>query len=136
MTDEPRTTATESAVDAVADQYVADSCLLDPLLATYFGISGYDHDLPDISPDGFDAREQLAPQALSDLQQADATDSRQQIARDAFSERLSVAVDQYEAKTPQSQISVISSELHSIRGAFALMKTGDDESWSNINSRL
>ena len=64
MTDEHRTAATESTVDAVADQYVDDSCLLDPLLATYFGIAGYDHELPDISPDGFDAREQLARQAL------------------------------------------------------------------------
>jgi uncharacterized protein (DUF885 family) len=128
--------APESAVDAIADQYVTDSCVLDPLLATYFGISGFDHELPDISPDGFRAREQLARQALNDMQQAAATDERHQIAKDAFVERLSVTIHQYEANTPQSQISVIASELHSIRGAFDLMKTDSDEAWSDMNGRL
>jgi uncharacterized protein (DUF885 family) len=47
-----------------------------------------------------------------------------------------VTLDQYAACTPQSQISVINSELHSIRGAFDLMSTDGEEAWSNIKSRL
>jgi uncharacterized protein (DUF885 family) len=125
-----------SAIDAIADQYVADSCALDPLLATYFGIAGHEHELPDISPEGFGAREHLARKALADMQRVEAPDERRQIAKDAFIERLTVTIDQYEAHTPQSRISVIASELHSIRGAFDLMKTDGDEAWSDLNGRL
>src|SRR5215210_760077 len=132
MTDDLRDVDGQSAVDAIADQYVADSCSLDPLLATYFGITGFENELPDISPDGFSAREQLARQALADMRQAEVADDRRQIAKDAFIERLTVTTDQYEANTPQSQISVITSELHSIRGAFDLMKTDSDEAWTDL----
>jgi uncharacterized protein (DUF885 family) len=136
MTDGHSGSGAETAVDAIADQYVDDYCALDPLAATYFGIAGHDHELPDISPDGFEARAQLARQALTDMQQAVPRGGAATIARDAFLERLSVTIEQYAAQTPQSQISVISSELHSIRGAFDLMRTEGEEAWSNVNERL
>ncbi|MGA9346726.1 MAG: hypothetical protein WBV37_16625, partial [Nocardioidaceae bacterium] len=50
-------------VDHVADQFVADYAVLDPLAATYFGIRGYDDQVTDISPDGFAARRQLTSDA-------------------------------------------------------------------------
>jgi uncharacterized protein (DUF885 family) len=128
--------AVDSAVDRVADAYVEDFCALDPLAATYFGIPGYDDQLPDLSPDGFDARESLARRALSAMLEARPAHEREQVARDAFVERLNVTIDQYAAKTPQSQISVISSELHSIRGVFDLMSTDDEDAWSLIDARL
>ena len=133
MTDHDESTR---AVDRIADAYVEDFCVLDPLAATYFGVPGHDHELPDLSPDGYDAREGLARRALAAMLEARPADDREQVARDAFVERLNVTIDQYDAKTPQSQISVISSELHSIRGVFDLMSTDGDEAWSDIDARL
>lgn len=128
--------AVDSAVDAIADRFVDDSSTLDPVLATYFGIAGHDHELPDLSPDGYAAREALCRQALAAMTAAKAETPREQIAREAFIERGSVLLDQYEAHTPQSQVSVISSELHNVRGAFDLMATESEDDWANVNARL
>jgi uncharacterized protein (DUF885 family) len=124
------------AVDQIAEAYVADFCAVDPLAATYFGVPGYDHELPDLSREGYAEREQLARRALAAMLETSPVDEREQVARDAFVERLGVTIDQYEAKTPQSQISVITSELHSIRGVFDLMSTDGEDAWSAIDSRL
>jgi uncharacterized protein (DUF885 family) len=126
----------DRAVDRIADGYVEDFCDLDPLAATYFGVPGHDDQLADLSPDGFEAREALARRALAAMLEARPSDDREQVARDAFVERLNVTIDQYDAKIPQSQISVISSELHSMRGVFDLMSTDGDDAWSAIDSRL
>jgi uncharacterized protein (DUF885 family) len=126
----------DATVDRVADAYVVDFCAVDPLAATYFGVPGYDDQLPDLSVDGYAERERLARRALAAMLETEPADVRAQVARDAFVERLGVAVDQYEARTPQSQISVITSELHSIRGVFDLMSTDGEEAWSAIDARL
>ncbi len=135
MTDASQSTQARP-VDAVANGFVTDYVQLDPLEATYLGISGYDDRLPDLSPDGFAAREELTRQALATMDRTDPTDAREHAAKDAFVERLSVTLEQYAAKTPQSQLSVITSGLHEIREAFDLMSTDGDEAWSNINARL
>jgi len=124
------------AVDQIADAYVADFCAIDPLAATYFGVPGYDDQLPDLSVEGYDERERLARRALAAMLETSPVDEREQVARNAFVERLGVTIDQYDAKTPQSQISVITSELHSIRGVFDLMSTDGEDAWSAIDSRL
>jgi uncharacterized protein (DUF885 family) len=64
------------------------------------------------------------------------TDEREQAAKSSFLERLAVEIDQAEARSPQSRVSVITSELHSIRGAFDLMPKSTPEDWANIASRL
>ena len=42
-------------VDARTDAYVEELAALDPLTATYAGVPGHDHRLPDLSPAGLDA---------------------------------------------------------------------------------
>jgi uncharacterized protein (DUF885 family) len=123
-------------IDARCEQYVNDYVNLDPLAATYLGIAGHDHELTDISLEGFAAREELDRRALADVAGLDPVDEREQAAKDAFLERLTVALDQYDAKTPQSQISVVVSELHQIRQMFDLMNTEGEEAWAAINARL
>ncbi len=123
-------------VDAIADQYVVDAVALDPVLATYAGIPGHDHRLPDLSPEGFSAREALDRQALAAANSATPTDEREAVARDAFMERLALAVETAEAGFDRSRVSVISSGLHEIREAFDLMPTEGDEALANIESRL
>ena len=123
-------------VDAIADQFVEDYAALDPLTATYVGIAGYDDQLADLSPAGYEQRETLTRRALDQMRGTEPTDASERAAKDSFSERLTVTLDQYAARTPQSQVSVIASELHNLRGVFDLMRTDGEEAWSHINARL
>ena len=128
--------AESSAVDAIANAFVEDYVELDPLAATYLGISGRDHQVTDLSPTGFEARHDLTRRALAAMEATPATGDREQAAKDSFIERLTVSIDQYDAGTSQSQISVIVSELHNIRSVFDLMDTDSAEAWDNISARL
>ncbi len=127
---------THRPVDAIADQFVEDYAALDPIVATFVGIDSHEDQLNDLSPEGFAAREELTRRALTTMQRTEPTDQREQAAKDSFIERLTVSVEQYDVGTPQSQVSVVASELHNIRGAFDLMSTGGEQAWSNIADRL
>ena len=136
MTDANPGTSQERPVDQIADAFVDDYAALEPIAATYFGYAGYDDKLPDLSPDGFGAREQLAKDALIAMEAVTPVDDREQAAKESFVERLTVTLAQYDQLTPQSQVSVITSELHSVRSIFDLMSTETEEDWSNVNARL
>ena len=97
-------------VDEIADAFVADYAALDPLAATYFGIPGHESELTDLSPDGFAARRDLAARSLAAMQDVEPTDDRGRAAKDAFVERQSVALEQYDAGTTTSQVSIVTSE--------------------------
>ncbi len=130
------TGAPSRPVDAIADAYVDDYCALDPVAATYLGVPGHEHRLTDYSPAGYAAREALARTALAAATATTASDEREEIAREAFLERLGVEVEMYDAKIPQSQLSVVESGLYSIRSVLDLMDTSDDAGWENVDQRL
>ena len=127
---------TSRPVDAVAERFVDDHAAVDPISATYLGLPGYDDVLTDLSPDGYAARADLTRRALADATAATPVDEREQVAKDAFLERLGLEVELDEARVPQSQVSVISSGLHEVRSVFDLMPTEGEEAWSNIGARL
>jgi len=123
-------------IDARCEQFVEEYAALDPITATYTGIAGYDDRLPDLSPDGFEAREELTRAALADVEAAAPPDERAAVARDAFLERLRLSVETVAAGKARSQLSVIDSGLHAIRQAFDLMPTENEGDWVNIDARL
>jgi uncharacterized protein (DUF885 family) len=67
----------ERAVDAHSEDYVERYCALDPITATYIGVAGHDHELPDLSPDGFAAREELTRSAYAAVRDATPVDERE-----------------------------------------------------------
>ena len=123
-------------VDAIAERYVDEYAALDPIAATYIGLPGHDGELTDLSPDGYVARADLTRRALADAPAATPTDEREQVARDAFLERLGLEVEMADAHVPQSEVSVIASGLHEVRSVFDLMDTEGEEAWTNIDARL
>jgi uncharacterized protein (DUF885 family) len=123
-------------VDAIADAYVDDYCALDPVTATYLGVPGHEHRLTDYSPEGYAAREALTRKALADATAATPVDAREQVAKEAFLERLGLELEMYDAHVPQSEVSVLASALHDMRSAFDLMDTDDEPAWRNIDARL
>lgn len=124
------------SVDAVAERFVDDYAALDPLTATYVGIAGYDDQVNDLSPEGYEQREALTRHALEQMRGAEPSGDHERAAKDSFIERLSAILERYAARTPQSQVSVIASELHYLRGVFDLMSTAGEEAWAAINARL
>ena len=83
----------ERIVDTHSDDYLERYCALDPLTATFIGVAGHDHELPDLTPDGFEAREELTRSAYSAVEAATPADEREQVARDAFLERLGLDLE-------------------------------------------
>ncbi|MBC9732768.1 DUF885 domain-containing protein [Nocardioides marmotae] len=131
-----RTGRTDRPVDAASDRYVEEYAALDPVGATYLGVAGHEHRLTDLSPAGYDAREELTRRALAEVTAATPTDEREAVARDAFRERLGLEVDRYDAGVVRSEVSVIASGLHELRQVFDLMDTGSTEGWEAVDARL
>ncbi|GAA4804025.1 DUF885 domain-containing protein [Nocardioides caeni] len=123
-------------VDARSDQFVDELCALDPITATFAGVAGHDDRLPDLSPDGFTAREDLHRRALAEVTALTPTDEREQVAQDGFRERVGLAVEQADAGVERSEFSVISSGLHAVREVFDLMPQDTDDDWDVIGARL
>jgi uncharacterized protein (DUF885 family) len=123
-------------VDAIAEAYLVDYCALDPVAATGMGVAGHENRLTDLSPEGFAARHELTRRALAAAETATPTDERERVAKEAFLERLGLEVERYDARVPQSELSVIVSGLHELRMVFDLMPTGQDEDWTAIDARL
>ena len=136
MTPLPDEPTVERPVDLVAERYVADYAASDPVVASYLGIPGYDHLLTDLSHDGYQQRDELTRRAYAAMRDVEPSDEREQAAKSSFLERMAVEIDQAEARAPQSRVSVITSELHSIRGSFDLMPKTSPDDWSNISARL
>jgi uncharacterized protein (DUF885 family) len=123
-------------VSGIADRYVEEWARLDPVGATYVGIAGHDAALTDLSPDGYAARADLDRRTMAELATVQPADADERVAQEAMLERLGVAVELYDAGEVTSELSVISSALHAMRGAFDLMPTDGEEAASAIARRF
>jgi len=123
-------------IDDIANKYVEEWAPLDPLAATYVGISGYDDRMTDVSPAGFAALADLDRRTLSALATVTPETERERVAKEAMQERLGLAVERYDAGETTSELNVISSALHNMRAVFDLMPLSGDAAASNIAARL
>jgi uncharacterized protein (DUF885 family) len=123
-------------VDDLADRYVEEWAPLSPTGATYVGITGYDDKLDDLSPEGYAARADLLRRTLTELDLTEPDTESEQVAKDAMQERLGLELAIDDAGYSASEISVITSGLHALRGAFDLMPTAGEEAAANIAARL
>src|SRR3954447_19736768 len=85
------------SIDSIAADYVERAAVLDPAFATWAGITGHDDQLPDLSPEGFAGRAELDRSALAALEAVEVPGQREQVARAAMRERLTIAVERYDA---------------------------------------
>ncbi len=122
--------------DDVAERFVVDLAAADPIMATFTGIAGHEDALPDLTPDGYAAREELLRRARTEMQRTAPSDDRERVAQRSFIERADTALALSEAHQPQSRINVIDSAAHGIRGAFDLMATETADDWAAISTRM
>ena len=125
-----------TAIDEIAEQYVAQSAALDPVNATMVGVVGYDDQLTDLTPAGFAARAELARGTVARLEATEAVTERERVAKAAMLERLGLAVEAYDEGDTTSALNVVHSEMHAVRQCFDLMPMEGDEAHRNILARL
>lgn len=123
-------------VDRISDRYVEDLAAADPVVATYIGAPGHDHELPDLTPDGYAERERLLRDARAAVAAAAPAAERERIAQASFLERADCSLALDDAHVGRWRVSVIDGAAHELRGVFDLMATGTEEGWSAVSARL
>ncbi len=124
------------SIDDIAAEYVERAAALDPFYATYAGIAGHDHELADLTADGFAERAGLDRSTVAALDAAEAQEPRHQVARAAMRERLALAVECYDAGDATSKLNTINSWVQMVREGFDMMPTEGEEAAANIAKRM
>ncbi len=123
-------------IEDLADRYVGEWAALNPIGASFVGIAGFDDQTDDLSPDGFAAQAELTRRTLNELDVIDPEHESANVAKEAMQERLGLDLARHDAGHSASEISVITSGLHALRGVFDLMPTEGEEAVANIATRL
>jgi uncharacterized protein (DUF885 family) len=121
------------SIGSIAEEYVERATALAPF---YPGIAGHDHELADLSVDGFAERAELDRSTVAALDAAEAPGLREQVARAAMRERLALEVERYDAGDTTSELNVTSSWVQWVREIFDLMLTDGGEAAASIAKRM
>ncbi|TWP44493.1 DUF885 domain-containing protein [Lentzea tibetensis] len=125
-----------ATVHGISDQFVIDYAGLDPITATALGISGYDDQLTDYSPDGHAARYELAARALREIDATEPANASEKAAKAVFQERIGLEQELYDAGQTESALNVIASPVQGLRDIFDQMPTDTPDQWSVVAKRL
>ena len=124
------------SIGDIAAEYVERAAALDPFWAALAGVAGHDHEMPDLSADGFAGRAELDRSTLAALEAAEAPGLGEQAARAAMAERLALAVERYDAGDTTSELNVIASWVQDVRELFDLMPAEGEEAAANVAKRM
>lgn len=124
----------QTPLDAAADDYAAQLAQLHPLVASEIGIAGYADKMPDYSPEGAAAVDELNAAVLTEIAQLEPENSQDAITRDAMQERLTIERQLY--ATGVVSLNNIASPVQEIRATFDLMPNKTHQDWRNIARRL
>ena len=125
-----------SAVDELSDRYVGELAAADPCLAAMMGIAGQDGQLTDYSPDGFEARHELAERTLAELT-ASATDTdTERRAAAVLRDRLEIELARAVAGYVDADLNTIDSAPQRLRQAIEVLDQGERTVVADMRSRL
>jgi uncharacterized protein (DUF885 family) len=127
-------TAPASSPREVAASHVAALCTLDPLVATSLGERS--DTLPDTSPDGLEARAELARRTLAALAAVPVADPAARRCARLLRERLEADLARHEAGEGLRELSHLFSPVHAVRQVFMLMPAATEEDWSSLARRM
>jgi len=125
-----------SRIHEISDHYVDEIARLDPIGATYLGVTGYDHLLTDYSPDAVRARSDAAAAAVSAIRAETAADQSDKVAQAVFVERTKAELAIDEAGLTVGDLNVIASPPQHTKSVFDLMPTETEADWAQIATRL
>ena len=125
-----------SKVYEIADGFVDTLAELNPIVATYLGVPGYDHLMPDFSPEASEKSDAAERDVLKRIQ-AERTESvRERRCSETVQEEMSSSIDQHTAGLQYSGMNILHSPVQSLRQIFDLMPRSSTEDWENIASRM
>jgi uncharacterized protein (DUF885 family) len=127
---------TPTAVDAVAEAFLEQHAALDPIDATFLGLTGHDHELQDFSPDWWQLMSDNRRRALAALDEVQPVDTTDRITVAALRGELELREQLREAGENESHVGVLFSPLQTIRDTFDLNPTDTVDQWAIIATRL
>ena len=125
-----------SKIYEIADGFVETLAELNPIVATYLGVPGYDHLMPDYSPEASQRSYVAEQDVLRRIQAERAETLRERRCSETVQEEMSWSIDQYEAGLHYSGMNILHSPVQSLRQIFDLMPRSSTEDWENIASRM
>ncbi|MFM7061285.1 MAG: DUF885 domain-containing protein [Actinomycetes bacterium] len=123
-------------VHEIADGYVAAFAALDPTTATAVGIDDHGARLTDHSPEGIEARDELARATRRDLAAATPVDERDRVAAEYLAERLRTGLALSDLGESYRALNVLGGPLQDTRQVFDLMPTDTVEDRERIAARM
>jgi uncharacterized protein (DUF885 family) len=129
-------TPARSPLFELADRLVEEHAALDPMLATMFGIKGYDDKLPEFSDERWERDADFSRASLAEVRGIDPTDDVDRAAKAVMEERLSIRGELEGSGEFARTIGVISSPISEIRQVFELMAAESQDDLQNIGARL
>src|SRR5690606_27509220 len=131
-----RVTTTDAAVRSLADDYVRRLADLDTRVATSLGTHPGDDRVPDLSPDGQAALDELARATLDALSSATASDDDDRRCARLLRERLEAQLAVSEAGEHLRAVRNIFGPPAQVRQLFELMPTATPDDWAVVARRM
>ncbi|RSM59878.1 DUF885 domain-containing protein [Kibdelosporangium aridum] len=125
-----------AGVHGASERFVDEYATLDPITATYAGLTGYESEMTDFSPDGYRQRTELASRAVREIQALEPADETEKAAKAHFLERIGLELEVAEAGLDIGNINVISSPTQNVRAVFDLLPAQTAEHWADIHALL
>ncbi len=127
---------TPTDVDALAENHLDATAALNPIDATVIGIAGFDHLLPDYTPDWRQSVSDHRRRTLAALEAATPVDSTDRVTVAALRDELTVLEELRFAGQEESNLDVIASPVQMIRDVFDLTPTNTVDDWATVATRL
>lgn len=124
---------------ALADAYTEAYVALDPYIAADLGVNPEDDRQPDLSPEGFAARAELARDHLAALDRLDpaaTADPAERACARLLRERLTAELALHDAGDHYRGLNAIESPLQATRALFDLRPTDTEHDWELSAARL
>jgi uncharacterized protein (DUF885 family) len=123
-------------VDELAERYLADAAALNPALATYIGLAGYDDSLPAHTPDWHAQVSELRRRTLAALDGAEPVDSTDRVTVAALRDVLEAEEELRATGADEADLNNLASPSQTLRDVFDLMPTRTADDWATIATRL
>ncbi|MCE7012018.1 DUF885 domain-containing protein [Kibdelosporangium philippinense] len=125
-----------AGVHGASERFVDEYATLDPITATYAGLSGYESEMTDFSPDGYRQRTELAARAVREIEALEPADESEYAAKAHFLERVGIELELADAGLDIGNINVLASPVQNVRAVFDLLPAETAEHWEAIRTKL
>lgn len=120
----------------LSDQATDLAAAADPIHATMAGVSGHDHEWPDLSPDGYERRAEVWADIAKRAGACEIHDKRDQLALDVLLDECNLVAALTDADEHLRDLNNIVSPHQDLRMVFGSNDTGSQEGWDAILARL